>query len=47
MTLIREGREIPIVVTLVPLAEESRPKWERNLEMARRKRALRAARQAM
>jgi len=44
MTLIREGREIPAVVTLAPLAEESRSKWERNLEMARQKRAQRAAR---
>jgi C-terminal processing protease CtpA/Prc len=47
MTLIREGRELPVVVTLAPLAEVSRSKWERNLEMARQKRAQRAARQAM
>jgi C-terminal processing protease CtpA/Prc len=44
VTLIREGREIPAVVTLAPLAEESRSKWERNLEMARQKRAQRSAR---
>jgi C-terminal processing protease CtpA/Prc len=43
MTLIREGRELPAVVTLAPLAEESRSKWERNLEMARQKRAQRLA----
>jgi putative serine protease PepD len=41
LTLIREGRALPVIVTLAKLAEESRPKWERNLEMARRKRSSR------
>jgi C-terminal processing protease CtpA/Prc len=43
LTLIREGRAFPVIVTLAQLAEDSRPKWERNLEMARRKRASRAS----
>jgi len=43
MTLIRDGREIVAVLTLAVLVEESRPKWERNLEMARQKRAQRSA----
>lgn len=44
LTLVREGRSVPVVVTLAQLVEASRPKWERNLEMARRKRADRASR---
>lgn len=43
LTLIREGRALPVVVTLAQLAEESRPKWDRNLEMARKKRSHRAS----
>lgn len=45
MTLIREGRAFPVVVTLAKLAEESRSKWERNLDMARKKRSDRESRQ--
>jgi C-terminal processing protease CtpA/Prc len=44
LSVVREGRELPIIVTLGRLAEEARPKWERNLEMARSKRAENAAR---
>jgi len=45
LTLIREGRALTVVVTLAQLAEASRPKWERNLEMARKKRFDRESRQ--
>jgi S1-C subfamily serine protease len=41
LSIIREGREVHIAVTLGRLPDEARSKWERNLRMAREKRAAR------
>lgn len=43
LTVIREGRRIPLEIVLGRLADDARPNWERNLEMARRQRGRRAA----
>jgi S1-C subfamily serine protease len=41
LKLVREGRPVDVIVTLGQLAEDARPKWERNLRMARERRAAR------
>jgi S1-C subfamily serine protease len=46
LSVVREGRQLPVTVTLGRLAEDARPQWQRNLEMARNKRAQNAGRAA-
>ncbi|HEY0160507.1 MAG TPA: PDZ domain-containing protein [Thermoanaerobaculia bacterium] len=41
LQLVREGRAVATIVTLGRLPDEARPKWERNLRMARERRAAR------
>lgn len=41
LQLVREGRILAAIVTLGQLADEARPRWERNVRMARARRAAR------
>lgn len=41
LSFVRDGRAIAAVMTVGQLAEEARPRWERNLRMARDRRAAR------